>query len=924
MDDDEGHTRESFCYPEMFPMSFSHSEFPESEASQALVGMPFGFLVTPFIPSSDRSQIQRNGKMSTSATRIARCSNCAAYINPFCDSTSIRWICSLCGTRNSFSRSMLRYRKVDLRMLPEMQNLMIDYPLPISDDGTYNQRSGGSLSCPAHNRPFVHVFLVQESMTLDCLQATIEALTEVSKCLHPDVEVVLLTFSNRIGLYRLRGSKGAACVQYVHFTTEHSGSTIALDGQDGTIPSVAGGTACPLLPMEEAALFADVSLPIGECRENFQTALSSLHDASPSASSCALSGPLVLLGPALEEVVSWICDAPIHQNKEVEKDGVSSAEVAPTRSGFIGLLTGLGILGGEDYEEARDEWDIGKRGQPIGAAIDDCTGVVLHLMLSSNQDLTSGSHDSVGITTATGHSRPSLSEDWVKNLATKCARSGLGVNVWGLADFDSSNVSLSQLMPLTTLTGGKVYRFTLGTDPSAERLRLTTQMVRTVSSQVASKCLLRMRASSVIDEKAASTAIGHCMPDEELPDVYRVALCSPDSAYSYMLQYSSLTNIESDKYRDRSGKHRNVAVQIAFSYSTLVEVSVDTSDRRGENYRFNGSDSESEDDAALSSTPDRSICDMSEKVARKYEEYVCNTVGEGKSYEEAKKYNSWLMKKGGKDKFSSNISCIYGHDKQLVAVRRLRVITCMIECTNKLPRLLKCVHIPTMATLIVRSALKSTVNQDRNTTIEEWCDRVVVSVCHMIWAHRHSRDMQSRDDADSILAGESDDMTKEIVNSLVEEAFSLPQVYRYLQLIYGALNVLAIRSHSGGTNSTSQNTACEDVFAELSSILLSNDYFALEHIVYPELFPIDDSSHCVIRTERLRLRREAVVTTCHNRYIVDSGKDILLYRTMKPPTKPGDPVVGDDSSNEPDSRAQGKSGRESVPKFDPSITNGAW
>ena len=44
----------------------------------------------------------------------------------------------------------------------------------------------------------------------------------------------------------------------------------------------------------------------------------------------------------------------------------------------------------------------------------------------------------------------------IQNLATKCARSGLGVNVWGLADFDSSSVSLSQLMPLTTLTGGKV------------------------------------------------------------------------------------------------------------------------------------------------------------------------------------------------------------------------------------------------------------------------------------------------------------------------------------------------------------------------------------------------------------------------------------------------------------------------------------
>ncbi len=74
-------------------------------------------------------------------------------------------------------------------------------------------------------RPLVHVFLVQESAKIDALQSVSRASTRractdltVSRCLslqiieslsqtvpsmHPDIKVVLLTFSNRIGVYRL-------------------------------------------------------------------------------------------------------------------------------------------------------------------------------------------------------------------------------------------------------------------------------------------------------------------------------------------------------------------------------------------------------------------------------------------------------------------------------------------------------------------------------------------------------------------------------------------------------------------------------------------------------------------------------------------------------------------------------------------------
>jgi hypothetical protein len=43
-----------------------------------------------------------------------------------------------------------------------------------------------------------------------------------------------------------------------------------------------------------------------------------------------------------------------------------------------------------------------------------------------------------------------------QDLARKCSTRGLGVNVWGLADFESSDLHLSDISPLAERTGGKV------------------------------------------------------------------------------------------------------------------------------------------------------------------------------------------------------------------------------------------------------------------------------------------------------------------------------------------------------------------------------------------------------------------------------------------------------------------------------------
>ena len=47
------------------------------------------------------------------------------------------------------------------------------------------------------------MFIIQESMKLDALQASVEAITTSITSMHPDMHVCILAYSHRIGIYRL-------------------------------------------------------------------------------------------------------------------------------------------------------------------------------------------------------------------------------------------------------------------------------------------------------------------------------------------------------------------------------------------------------------------------------------------------------------------------------------------------------------------------------------------------------------------------------------------------------------------------------------------------------------------------------------------------------------------------------------------------
>ena len=114
--------------------------------------------------------------------------------------------------------------------------------------------------------------------------------------------------------------------------------------------------------------------------------MASLHDASPSASSSpgAICGPLVMIGPVLEEVIAWITESQALPPPPVQSNNQSVG-------GLLGLLAGLGISSTptepvlSESSDLYKGWNIGSTPQRTDSGIDFCTGVELHLIISNPQ-----------------------------------------------------------------------------------------------------------------------------------------------------------------------------------------------------------------------------------------------------------------------------------------------------------------------------------------------------------------------------------------------------------------------------------------------------------------------------------------------------------------------------------------------------------
>lgn len=122
-------------------LTFSSDSFPSNGEHKEASALPWGCVVEPL------ATIPESSKTTVHASRIPRCSNCYAYINPYVRFGRKKWSCPMCRHSNPSTR---RYANANDRLdLPELNKAVIEYDLqyghdvPLSDEELARMQAGG-------------------------------------------------------------------------------------------------------------------------------------------------------------------------------------------------------------------------------------------------------------------------------------------------------------------------------------------------------------------------------------------------------------------------------------------------------------------------------------------------------------------------------------------------------------------------------------------------------------------------------------------------------------------------------------------------------------------------------------------------------------------------------------------------------------
>ncbi len=832
--------RISNAYPYVFPVSSTHKEFPSNKNAIEQSGAPLGCFVKPFLPLVDRSNITMHLPLMVDSNKeLARCKNCHAYLNQFCDVTNLKWICAICGERNLFTKSQTRYRYVDGTALPELNSLVNDFPRVFTgdEDGYIPSKLISSNKIPTKIRPLVHVFLIQENMPVDVIQSVVEALTHCLSMLHKDVHVLLITFSNRVCIYNFTAVKKdiqqesaqIPAAHIIHFVDESvddsvdSGSVLeATEGAATNIDSEARRNYRTTMPLSDVCHFKDCISSVGDSRNRIINALPLLFEANSGANST--SEALIL--PVISAVVDWIITKP-----EVDEPVASGEESSPGIGGAVlDMLKSFNIF---NSEKNSNKWaKQAERDVYSYAAIESCSGVVLNAFISTNDSLR-------------GDGDPS---DACKSLGRSCGHSGLSVNLYSIVSFESQEVGLCRLSPLAEFTGGRLHRFVLGNYPKDEILRLKESLRRDLTKQIATKGVLKVRASKPVESQATKVT-GYTCPDDLLPNVYRCARCCGDATIGLELAYGDAS--EPEKVNSRGESSEVVYIQVAFAYETLVEDSGDgsrTAEKRS---------------------------DENEYLA-----HIFNVLGLQQSYEcLMQQVNAKASAAEGDVPYyiETNLSRYYDPNKDLVCVKRLRVITVELEATSQAQRLCGAIHNPSLGLLIARNALNSARQGAQLTkgsvhpglaVVHDWAVSILLATTINIAKKFNNGSVASHPD-----------------DTYLNEAARYLQSLHLLQMMFGVYNFIRKFSHHLATSSW-----LSDELVSLVSTIQNVDAHNAATLFYPAFHAIKDMGHTsdlphvlTVNSELLQLRRESIVNTNAVAYLVDSLSSITMYFPFSSP-----------------------------------------
>jgi len=917
--------QETKCYPDAMPFALSHAEFPATHALMQGSGMPFGFILTPFMRIPPSAYMDP-AKVDTSC--IARCQGCRAYINSACEANKYRWHCSLCRHRNTFDEHNLghaspvvqRYSCGGWRGLKELSDSVYDvYAGPVTNEDSGGGGGDGSGSDSSgdtgRQRPLVHVFVLDLSMSNDALLLVVDALTTAITSLHRDMHVLFVTVAGgRISIYKCgadgtwypevhpAGSALPRTLELLGTARPVGGSLERCVALLGSVVRKGGqaGTTAPATVVSRLVRWLTASEDQG-----YSDPLGTGKGAGSTTTTAAMAteGDSAGLSQASEPAFGLPGGGGGHGNRGVVDRAVT---------GLMGFASALGaaLVGtdGGDEDEDEDEGGVGALPQtmsdgllsqrcdgvhagagtgtgtgPAECPASVCSGTIIHLFTPS----------------ARSADDTALSPPDSRGLVQASATQGISVHLWVTCSAAEGTSRLAPLLPMVISTGGACTRVSvggMGVEMEMERGLLTERLRRVFSTPVATRCLLRMRCSPIVSLGDHS---GAGVMDANLPNLQSVPVCTPDTSVSATVLYHNLGDNQPSQRGDTIG------IQMSFSYEVLMDVSGRGPSWRGhmqgQGLGHEGSTLGRDDDWTAHLGKVDTLLGMAEASAN----------AQDLAFEAAKKgVHSWL----GEDTAAQYADNFYSGSEQLRAVRRIRVATVFIRCAAHQRGLARALRPNVSGCLVARTVYQQLLNsgvlsqtmpptdvvkaiQTAVAALQNWAVSIIAAVVKPMLRAAVQSSTASDDKAG-------------LCYECVVHAISFGQTRALLQTIYGAARLLtaellpslvdvqalpaAIAEGLCASMAAARHVASADrqvpaeAALEAVSALLSTRAACADKTLYPKLYSLNEQACLVSGADdalpTLPLSSMSLTAAvAKSGFLLDAGAEVFVCRPAAAP-----------------------------------------
>lgn len=498
----------------------------------------------------------------------------------------------------------------------------------------------------------------------------------------------------------------------------------------------------------------------------------------------------------------------------------------------------------------------------------------------------------------------------LESLTEQCVRQKISVNFWAVCSFHTHEVGLNYWSTLCSFTGGETYRFSLGIVPQDEKIRLQESLTRKLASRYATNCMFKLRTSSFLSI-VPDSATGPMMLDplDRQSGLYRVSMVNEDSSFGFRIQYenSASANPYNEEY-EVNNKHIPYATfQFAFSYEVLHE---------SEDILEDGSFSSEHETQELS----QYFTEVVNKLGFQLDQLPSTSVISGKyppifnpkDENNNENSDSQTMKdepinqklqtifqnnvrKYGKHWIRSKSS--YDRTKQLIVTKHLRVCTLAIPCTNNLNKLYRSCHVPTLTSLILREAYRPEFILDHqqindvdefiptdssSSPSEAYLSHKILKIiysgqCHefilvnwLIKIISHLLEEISKNNEENTKNGQLPLSQEEILRDILEDSIFSELLLNLLGSIVRTLTGTRVLEN-GNRSLSDEITVWKDMINRFNPLITYRLVHPLFKAMNNQLTNIHDS---------IPLRRDSMITVNTPCYLLDSGWELVYYKTL--------------------------------------------